>query len=99
MGETRRADIPSDGDLARRVSAAGADAADAEAELFRRLAPRVRLYGLRHLRDPAEADRILRELVLDNLTCSEGEAVLILLWMSCFLLIDFTGTRPPSLPT
>jgi RNA polymerase sigma-70 factor (ECF subfamily) len=39
-----------DGALARRVAAAGAtpDSA-AEAELYRRLAPRVRLYGLRHL--------------------------------------------------
>jgi len=47
------------GDLARRVSAAGADASDAEGELFRRFAPRVRLYGLRHLRDPAEADDLV----------------------------------------
>ena len=64
MEEAGRADIPSDGDLARRVFAAGADAADAEAELFRRLAPRVRFYGLRHLRDPAEADDLVQEVLL-----------------------------------
>jgi len=49
-----------DGALARRIAEAGAapDAA-AEAALYRRLAPRVRLYGLRHLRDPhAAADLV-----------------------------------------
>ena len=38
--------------LARQiVAAAPGVAADAEAALYRRLAPRVRLYGRRHLRD------------------------------------------------
>lgn len=54
----------SDGDLAVRVYRAGADAAAAEAELFRRLAPRVRLYGLRHLRDPAAADDLVQEVLV-----------------------------------
>lgn len=36
----------------------------AEAELFRRLAPRVRLYGLRHLRDPAAADDLVQDVML-----------------------------------
>ncbi len=54
----------SDGDLARRVAAAGAGAAEAESELCRRLAPRVRLYGLRHLRDPAAADDLVQEVLL-----------------------------------
>ncbi|HOE31568.1 MAG TPA: DNA primase, partial [Planctomycetota bacterium] len=44
--------------------------------------------------DPAEADRLLVELLLDNLTCAPGDRVLILSWLSCFLLIDFAGTRP-----
>jgi RNA polymerase sigma-70 factor (ECF subfamily) len=57
------ADAP-DGELARRVSAAGSDAAGAETELCRRLAPRVRLYGLRHLRDPASADDLVQEVLL-----------------------------------
>ena len=48
-----------DGELARRVAAAGEDAAEAEGELRRRLAPRVRLYGLRHLRDAAAADDLM----------------------------------------
>jgi hypothetical protein len=42
----------SDGDLARAVAARGPSEAEAaESELYRRFAPRVRLYGLRHLRD------------------------------------------------
>src|SRR6266545_4048711 len=48
--EPESATEASDAELAGRVR--GGDRA-AEAELFRRLAPRVRLYGLRHLRDPA----------------------------------------------
>jgi DNA polymerase III delta prime subunit len=44
--------------------------------------------------DPAEADRLLVELLLNNLTCAPGDRVLILSWLSCFLLIDFAGTRP-----
>jgi DNA primase len=44
--------------------------------------------------DPAEADRLLVDLLLNNLTCAPGDRVLILSWLSCFLLIDFAGTRP-----
>jgi RNA polymerase sigma-70 factor (ECF subfamily) len=54
----------SDGDLARRAVAGGAGAAEAEAELCRRLAPRVRLYGLRHLRDAAAADDLVQEVLV-----------------------------------
>lgn len=52
---------PSDGELAARV--AGGDGT-AEAELYRRLAPRVRLYGLRHLRDHAAADDLVQDVML-----------------------------------
>lgn len=51
----------SDGELAGRV--AEGDGA-AEAELYRRLAPRVRLYGLRHLRDAAAADDLAQDVLL-----------------------------------
>jgi RNA polymerase sigma-70 factor (ECF subfamily) len=50
-----------DADLARRL--AGGDR-EAEAELYRRLAPRVRLYGLRHLRDAAGADDLVQDVLL-----------------------------------
>jgi RNA polymerase sigma-70 factor (ECF subfamily) len=53
-----------DGDLARRVAAAGEDAAEAESEICRRLAPRVRLYGLRHLRDASAADDLVQEVLV-----------------------------------
>ena len=57
-----------DAALARRVAAAGArvDAA-AEAELCRRLAPRVRLYGLRHLRDPHAAHDLVQQVLMTTL--------------------------------
>ena len=53
-------------ELACRIARAGPGAApDAEAELYRRLAPRVRRYGLRHLRDAhAAADLMQHVLVL-----------------------------------
>jgi|GEM_PF-354723 len=44
--------------------------------------------------DLDEADRLLQELLLDNLTCAPGDRLLILSWLSCFLLLDFVGTRP-----
>ena len=59
-------DALDDGALARCIAAAGMalDSA-AEAELYRRLAPRVRLYGLRHLRDrQAAADLVQHALLL-----------------------------------
>jgi RNA polymerase sigma-70 factor (ECF subfamily) len=59
--EEKRPEGGSDGDLARRL-VDGDD--EAEAELFRRLAPRVRLYGLRHLRDPAAADDLVQAVLL-----------------------------------
>lgn len=57
-----------DAALARRVAAAGrAPDAAAEAELYRRLAPRVRLYGLRHLRDRAAAADLVQQVLLMTL--------------------------------
>jgi RNA polymerase sigma-70 factor (ECF subfamily) len=52
-----------------RAIAAGAphSAAEAEAELYRRLAPRVRLYGLRHLRDPHAAADLVQQVLLMTL--------------------------------
>ncbi|MFO1314897.1 MAG: sigma-70 family RNA polymerase sigma factor [Burkholderiales bacterium] len=62
------ADTLDDAALARRIAAAGArvDAA-AEAELCRRLAPRVRLYGLRHLRDRHAAQDLVQQVLLMTL--------------------------------
>jgi RNA polymerase sigma-70 factor, ECF subfamily len=54
-----------DGELARRVSAGGD--AQAEGELYRRLARRVRLYGLRHLRDAHAAADLVQQVLLTTL--------------------------------
>ena len=57
-----------DGALARRIAGArGAPDAHAEAELYRRLAPRVRLYGLRHLRDRQAAADLVQQVLLMTL--------------------------------
>jgi RNA polymerase sigma-70 factor (ECF subfamily) len=54
-----------DGDLARRIAARpGGGAEMEEAELYRRFAPRVRLYGRRHLRDDGAAQDLAQEVLL-----------------------------------
>ena len=54
-----------DGDLARDVASATAgSAAAAEGELYRRFARRVRLFGLRHLRDDMAADDLAQQVML-----------------------------------
>jgi RNA polymerase sigma-70 factor (ECF subfamily) len=57
-----------DAALARRIADAGVrpDSA-AETELYRRLAPRVRLYGLRHLRDRHTAADLVQQVLLMTL--------------------------------
>ena len=54
-----------DGSVARRV--AGGGDTQAEAELYRRLASRVRLYGLRHLRDAQAAADLVQQVLLTTL--------------------------------
>ncbi len=57
-----------DGALARRIAGAGrAPDSAAETELYRRLAPRVRLYGLRHLRDRHAAADLVQQVLLTTL--------------------------------
>lgn len=59
----------SDADLARRI---GAGDGDAETELVRRMTPRVRLYGLRHLRDEAAAEDLAQQVLLTTLEALRG---------------------------
>jgi RNA polymerase sigma-70 factor, ECF subfamily len=55
----------SDEVLARRIAGGPRGSTDAEeAELYRRFAPRVRLYGRRHLRDEGRADDLAQEVLL-----------------------------------
>jgi RNA polymerase sigma-70 factor (ECF subfamily) len=51
----------SDADLALRV---GRGDQEAEAEVCRRMTPRIQLYGLRHLRSPAAADDLVQQVLL-----------------------------------
>ncbi len=44
--------------------------------------------------DPNEADRLLWELVADNLTCEPRLRSFLMAWVMCFLLVDFAGTKP-----
>jgi RNA polymerase sigma-70 factor (ECF subfamily) len=54
--------------LARAIAASPpGGAAEEEARLVRALAPRVRLYGLKHLRDAARADDLAQEVLLTTL--------------------------------
>jgi RNA polymerase sigma-70 factor (ECF subfamily) len=63
-GETSQLPV-SDADLARGIALASPGAAQAEeAELYRRFAPRVRLYGLKHLRDEAGAQDLVQQVLL-----------------------------------
>jgi RNA polymerase sigma-70 factor (ECF subfamily) len=52
----------SDTELVRRIGSAGGR--EAEAEFVRRMAPRVRLYGLRHLRDEHAAEDLTQEALI-----------------------------------
>lgn len=53
-----------DAELLRAIAAGADDAPDAEAELCRRFAPRIRLYGLRHLRDEDRAADLVQAVLL-----------------------------------
>ena len=53
-----------DADLVRQI---GQGEREAEAELFRRMAPRIRLYGLRHLRDVHAAEDLAQQVLITTL--------------------------------
>ena len=44
--------------------------------------------------DLAEADKAISGLLADNFSCAPGDRFFILSWLSCFLLMDFAGTKP-----
>jgi len=55
----------SDEEMVRRIGSRHDP--EAEGELFRRMAPRIRLYGLRHLRDSHAADDLTQQVVITTL--------------------------------
>lgn len=54
----------SDAELARRIQRRESDAPRAEQELCKRFAPRVRLYGLKHLRDEDRARDLVQAVLV-----------------------------------
>ena len=54
-----------DAELVRQIGA-GSNR-EVETELFRRMAPRIRLYGLRHLRDVHAADDLTQQVLITTL--------------------------------
>jgi RNA polymerase sigma-70 factor (ECF subfamily) len=54
-----------DAELVRQIGS-GSDRV-AEAELFRRMAPRIRLYGLRHLRDGHASEDLTQQVLITTL--------------------------------
>jgi RNA polymerase sigma-70 factor, ECF subfamily len=55
---------PTDAELAWQIAEAGEFAAAAEAALFRRYAPRIALYGRKHLTGNAEAEDLAQQVML-----------------------------------
>ncbi|HET7539575.1 MAG TPA: sigma-70 family RNA polymerase sigma factor [Polyangiaceae bacterium] len=64
-----------DEDLARTIAESGASAAQAEAELCRRYAARVRLYGLKHLQSAAAADDLVQLVMMRVLEAIRAKRV------------------------
>jgi RNA polymerase sigma-70 factor (ECF subfamily) len=64
-----------DAELVRLVADAAEGARDAEAELCRRFAPRIRLYGLRHLRDEDRARDLVQAVLLAVLVAVRARRV------------------------
>jgi RNA polymerase sigma-70 factor (ECF subfamily) len=54
----------SDADLVKRIAAGDREA---EADMCRRMGPRIRLYGLRHLRSAAAADDLAQQVLLKTI--------------------------------
>jgi RNA polymerase sigma-70 factor (ECF subfamily) len=73
---SRGAEIDDDATLAQRIAACAPtfDTA-AEAELCRRLAPRIRLYGLKHLRSEAAARDLMQDVLVLLLQKLRGGAL------------------------
>ena len=55
---------PSDAELARNIANGSPEAEAAEAELCRRMWPRIRLYGMRHLRSVEAAEDLAQHVLV-----------------------------------
>jgi len=59
-----------DAELVRQIGSG--DGREAETELVRRMAPRIRLYGLRHLRNEAAAEDLTQQVLITTLEALRG---------------------------
>jgi len=76
MGQTVTLAEYDDAALAKRISSAAPERdAAAESELCRRFAPRIRLYGLRHLRSDAAAADLVQDVLILTLQKLRNAAV------------------------
>ena len=68
MGKPPAGELEDDAALARAIAQAQPGRApEAEAELCRRLAPRGRLYGLKHLRDEHAAADLMQQVMMKRM--------------------------------
>jgi RNA polymerase sigma-70 factor (ECF subfamily) len=67
QSDPARDDLQATAERARRIarSSSGGARADEDA-LYRQFAPRIRMFGLRHLRDPGAADDLVQEVILQT---------------------------------
>jgi RNA polymerase sigma-70 factor, ECF subfamily len=65
-------DDASDGELVRCIAEGGSQAGVAERQLCQRFLPRIRLYGLRHLRDADRAQELVQMVLLGLLTAARS---------------------------
>jgi RNA polymerase sigma-70 factor (ECF subfamily) len=75
-----------DSDVARAIAAGAGTANAAETELYRRFAPRVRLYGLRHLRDEDAARDLMQQVLLLTIEKLRDRAVRDMDMIGSFIL-------------
>ena len=84
---------------ARIVAAGGQDREAAEAELCRRLAPRIRLFGLKHLRDRDAAADLVQQVLLITLEGLRAgkvrEPVVVILLSITAVIVALVLLRPP----
>ena len=66
---------PTDAELARRVQERSSSSKEAEAELCRSFAPRVRSYGLRHLRSSDAAGELVQRVLVVIIEKLRGQEV------------------------
>lgn len=77
---------PSDAELVRSITQQGPDQRRAELALCRRYAPRIRLYGLKHLRDRQRAEDLVQTVLVAVLVAARAGSIEDLAKLERFVL-------------